>query len=103
MDVHPAVATGVLDVSQAAEAVHEEADAGTSGPNHLRKGFLRDAGYEAFTSAFELGQRQESASKPFFTRIEEMVNQVCLHQSTAGQKKRMKEMGERLVRFQCLL
>src|SRR6266852_3716664 len=102
VDFHPALTAAILDVSKSAEAVHKETYTRTGGPNHLRQGFLVRMRYGGLRSAFELGEQQESARQPLLTGIEEVVDQVCLHQCTAGQKKSLKEVRERLVRVQGL-
>ena len=84
MHFHLTAAAFILEVSHTAETVHKETYAGTSRSNHFGQAFLRRVRYGGFCSAFQLGELQESAGQPLFTAIEEVVNQICLHQHTAG-------------------
>ena len=57
----------VLDEPKLAEAVHEEADAGSRGADHVREGFLADFRDHDFRLAFfsELREQQERAPSRF--------------------------------------
>src|ERR1700722_8239008 len=51
----------IADEAEFAELVHEEADAGTGGPDHLRKGCLADIRDDRLRTTFfsEVGQQQQ--------------------------------------------
>jgi hypothetical protein len=59
----------VADEAELAEFVHEEADAGAGGPDHLGQGFLTDVRADRLRGAFlaEIGQQKQQARQPLLT------------------------------------
>src|ERR1700681_3993471 len=78
----------VIDETKLAKLVHEKADTGSGGADHLRQCFLIDARTDRLRVAFlpEIGQQQEQARKPLLARIEQLVNQVLLDSDVPGQE-----------------
>ncbi len=62
----------VADEAQLAKLVHEMADSGSSGADHLRQRFLTDMRIDRLRAAFlaEIREQQEQPRKPPFARIE---------------------------------
>ena len=56
-------AAGVVDKAELLELIHEMTDPGPGCAEHLRKGFLIDAGTQSFDRVFlaKMGHKQESA------------------------------------------
>ena len=70
----------VFDEAEAAELVHEEADSGTGGTDHLRQRLLADRGNYCLGLAFlsEISQQQEGSSESFLAGVEELVYEILL-------------------------
>src|SRR6476620_4025163 len=68
----------VLNESKVSELVHEEVDARTRRPDHLRKRFLRDLRYPSLRSRLIAVPReqQQHPRQPLFTGVEEMIDEV---------------------------
>jgi len=68
----------IADETELAEFVHEEADAGTGGADHLRQYFLADLNLDRPRAAFlaEVRQQQQKPRQPFLARIEQLIDQV---------------------------
>lgn len=62
----------IADEAQPAKLVHEIADPGSGGPDHLSQCFLTDARADRLRAAFlaEVREQQQQPSKPPLTRIE---------------------------------
>jgi hypothetical protein len=77
----------VFDEAEFAKAIHEEADPGPGGPDHLRQGFLGDLGDQAFRFArhAELRHQEENPGQPLFAGVEKLVHQVSLRAHTPGE------------------
>ena len=62
----------VLNKAELAKAVHEETDAGPSGADHLRQGFLRDLRNQSFwfTRLTKLRQQQKNSRQTLFAGVE---------------------------------
>src|ERR1700737_3723677 len=71
----------VADEAQFAKLVHEMADSGSSGADHLPQRFLTDVGIYLRRAAFlsEMGEQQEQPRKPPLARIEQLVDQILLN------------------------
>ena len=90
----------IADEAELAEFVHEEADAGTGGADHLRQCFLAHLNLDRMQAAFlaEVGQQQQKPRQPLLARIEKLVDQVRFDSVVARQQVRHEEFGEaRLV------
>src|ERR1017187_10244555 len=81
-------ATVVFDKAEFAKAIHEEADTGTSGPDHLCQSLLRDGRDEAFVSTrlTKFRQQQENPGQTLFARVEKLINKIGLGSHTPGQQ-----------------
>jgi len=71
----------VIDETQLAKFVHEEADAGSRRPNHFRKRLLTENDWNDGRVSFLpiVRKKQEQASKPLLARIEELIDYVFLN------------------------
>ena len=86
--------------TQFAKAIHKEANAGASGADHVRQGFLSNGRNKGLRSTWfaELGHQQENPRKAFFAGIEELIDKIGLGSHAAGQKELEEYVGEcRLV------
>jgi hypothetical protein len=88
--------TVVLDESQFAEAIHEEADSGAGGANHLCQGFLADFGNHGLWSPVfaELGEQQQGACQALFAGVEELINQIFLETNVTDQQVGHEHVGK---------
>src|ERR1051326_4171038 len=73
-------AAGVVNEAQLPEAVHKEADARTSCPDHLGQSFLADLGNYSFRNAFlaKMREQQQHAGQPLFAGVEKLVDKIFL-------------------------
>src|ERR1700757_2026482 len=71
-------AAGIVNEAQLPESVHEEADTGSSGPNHFGQRLLADLGDNSFGNAIlsKVREQQQDARQPFFTGVEQLVDQI---------------------------
>ena len=78
----------VLNETQFAEAVHEEADAGAGCAYHLGQCFLAHLGNHRFRCALfaELREQQQRPGQPLLAGIEKLVYQVFLDAGVTGEK-----------------
>src|ERR1700689_1922916 len=78
----------VIDEAQFTKFVHEKADAGSGSADHIGQCLLTDVWTDRLRSAFlaEIRQQQEQARKPPLARIEQLVDQILLDPSVAGQE-----------------
>ena len=83
-------ATVVFDKAVVAKAVHEEADAGPSGADHFRQGFLGDRWNQRFrfSRLTKLRQQQESSGQALFAGVEKLIDKIGLGSHTAGPNHR---------------
>ena len=84
----------IADEAQPAKLVHEIANAGSRGPDHLCQCFLTNVRADRLRAAFlaEIGEQQQQSSKPPLARIEELVDQVLLNPTVPGQEIRHEEL-----------
>jgi hypothetical protein len=89
----------VLDETELAKAIHEEADARASGAYHFGEGFLGDGGDKGFGLAgfTEFGHEKEGAGEALFAGVEELVDEVGLGLHAAGEEETKEEVRERVV------
>ena len=89
----------VFDEAELAEAVHEEADAGAGGADHLGQGLLGDLGDQGlrFAGLAELGHQQQDAGQALFAGVEELIDKIGLGAHAAGQQERQEEIGEGML------
>jgi hypothetical protein len=62
----------VFNQAELAKAIHEEADAGPGGADHLRQSFLRDGRKQVFrfTRLPEFGHQQQDSRQASFAGVE---------------------------------
>src|ERR1700733_13437406 len=89
----------VFDEAEFAKAIHEEADPGPGGPDHLCQGFLGDLRDQAFRFAWhaELRHQEENPGQPLFAGVEKLVHQVSLGAHAASKEKLKEKIGERVL------
>ena len=65
--------------------------------DHVGKGFLADLGDNRLGLALlaEIGQEQQHAGKPFFRRVEQLIDQVFFHAGVAGEDVGNEDLRER--------
>jgi hypothetical protein len=78
--------TVVIDEAKFAKLVHEKADTGSGGADHLCQSFLTNPQTDRLRAAFlsEISQQQQQARKPPLARIEELIDQVLLNPAIAA-------------------
>jgi hypothetical protein len=93
MDADAAV---VFDKAELAEAIHEEADAGAGGADHLCQSFLRDGRKQVipFTRLTKLGQEQENSRQTPFAGVEKLSDKIGLGSHAPRQQKPQVHFGE---------
>jgi len=79
----------IANETELAKAVHEEADTGPGGTDHIRQCFLGDGRNEGLRLAgtAEFGHQQENPRQAFFTGIEELIDKIGLGSHAAGQQE----------------
>src|ERR1035437_6088449 len=79
----------VFDEAELAEAIHEEADAGAGGADHLRQSFLRDGRNQMFWLIWftEFRKNQKNSRQAPFAGVKKLVDKICLGSHTLDQKK----------------
>src|ERR1017187_10071717 len=84
----------VYDETELAKSIHEEADAGAGGADHLRQSLLRDLGNVLFRLArlAEFRHQQQDPRQTFFARVEKLIDQVGLNAHAALQQELQKEV-----------
>jgi hypothetical protein len=89
----------VFDKAVLAKAIHEEADAGAGGADHLGEGLLGDLGNERFGFAWlaELRHQQQDAGKALLAGVEELVDEIGLGPHSAGEQELEEEVGEAML------
>src|ERR1051326_6671125 len=72
------VAAGIVNETQFSKTVHEKAYPGTSSANHFCQSLLADFSDYGFRHAFfaKMSEHKKDARQPFFTGIEQLVNQI---------------------------
>jgi hypothetical protein len=80
----------VIDQAQFSKFVHEKTHARPGRSDHLRKRLLADFCYDRLRPTFlaEIRQQQKSPRQTFLARIEELIDQVLLDTTVAGQEMR---------------
>src|ERR1700730_8086197 len=86
----------VADEAQLAKLVHEMADSGSGGADHLCQRFLTDVGTDRLRAAFltEIGEQQKQPRKPPLKQIEQLINQDLLDPAVPGQEIRHEQLGK---------
>src|SRR3984885_2210222 len=86
----------VFDEAELAKAIHEEADPGPRGPDHLRQGFLGDLRNQTFRFArhAKLRHQEKNPGQTLFAGVEKLVDQVSLRAHTPGKEKFEEQIGE---------
>ena len=79
----------VFDKAELAESIHEEADAGPSGADHLCQSFLRDRWNQAFrfTRLAEFGQQHKNSRQTSFAGIEKLIDEISLGSHAPDQQE----------------
>jgi hypothetical protein len=85
MDFDAAV---VVNKPQFSKFVHEKSHPGPGRTDHLRKRLLADVREDRlrFVVLAKIRQQQEHPGKPFLTRIEQLIDEICLDADGARQK-----------------
>jgi len=93
MDLDAAV---VFDEAELTKAIHEEADAGPGGADHLRQSLLCDPRNEAlrFTGLTKFGHQQENPRQTLFAGVEKLIDKIGLGSHTSGQQEFQEPFGE---------
>src|SRR5476649_203644 len=86
----------VTDESKLAEFVHESANAGSGGADHLRQCFLTDIHQNRLRAAFlsEMRKQKEKARESLLARIKLLVDQVFFNSAVACQEIRHEQLGK---------
>jgi hypothetical protein len=89
-------ATVVVDKAELAKPIHEEADAGPGGSDHLCQSLLRDWRNQMFRfSRFaKFGEEKENSGQTFFTGVEKLVDKIGLGSHASGQQKFQIKFGK---------
>src|SRR3984893_11206551 len=97
VDFDAAVAAVVVNEAQFSKFVHEGTHAGSGRSDHIRKGLLADFRKDRlrFVVLAKVRQQQEQPGKPFLTRIEQLIDEVCLDADGPSQKMGNEHLGER--------
>src|SRR5476649_1692444 len=84
----------VTDESKLAEFVHESANAGSGGADHLRQCFLTDIHQNRLRAAFlsEMREQKEKARESSLARIKQLVNQVFFNPTVPCQEIRHEQL-----------
>src|ERR1700730_9291544 len=90
-------ASVVVNKTQFSKFVHEKTHAGPGRSDHLRKRLLADFREDRLRFLFlaKVRQQQEQAGKTFLTRIEQLIDEVCLDADGPIQKMGNEHLGER--------
>src|ERR1035437_11124900 len=82
-------ATVVFNKAELAKAIHEEADAGAGGADHLCQSFLRYGRNEnfRFTGFVEFRHQQENPRQTLFAVVEKLIDKVGLGSHTPCQQE----------------
>ena len=83
--------------AQFSKFVHEKTHAGPGRADHLRERLLADVRDQRLRFVFlaKVRQQQEQAGKTFFTRIEQLIDEVCFDADGPAKKMRYEQLGER--------
>src|SRR3984893_10059504 len=97
VDFDAAVAAVVVNEAQFAKFVHEKTHAGSGRSDHIRKRLLADFRKDRlrFVVLANVRQQQEQPGKPFLTRIEQLIDEVCLDADGPRQKMGSEHLGDR--------
>ena len=89
----------VIDKAEFAKAIHEEADAGPRGTDHLRQGFLRNGRDESFpfSRLAKLRHQQENPRQALFAGVEELIDKIGLSAHAAGQQEFQEPVREGML------
>ena len=96
MDLDAAV---VFDEAELAKAIHEEADAGPGGADHLCQSFLCDPRNQALqlTWLTKFGHQQENPRQSLFAGVEKLIDKIGLGSHAPGQQEFQEHFGERVL------
>ena len=86
----------VLDEAELAKAIHEEADAGAGGADHLRQSFLGDGRNEGFrlTRLAKFGHQEKDSCQALLAGVEELIDQIGLGAHAPAQQEFQVHIGE---------
>ena len=86
----------VIDKAELAKTIHEEADAGAGGADHLCQSFLRDGGNQVFrfSRLAKFGKEQENSRQTPFAGVEKLSDQIGLGSYTPRQQGFQVHFGE---------
>src|ERR1035437_2188518 len=86
----------VTDKPELAKAIHEEADAGPGGADHLCQSLLRDGRNEGFRLPRlpKLRHQQENPCQTLLAGVEQLIDQIGLGPHAAGQQELQEDVGE---------
>ena len=84
----------IFDKPELSKSIHEEADAGAGGADHLGQGFLRNLWNVVFRIArlAEFCHQQQNPRQALFTGVEKLIDQVGLNAHAALQYDLQKEV-----------
>jgi len=79
----------VFDKTELAKAIHEEADSGPGGADHLCESFLRDGRDKGFRlpRLAIFGHQQKNSRQTPLAGVEKLIDQIGLGSHTPGQEK----------------
>jgi len=86
----------VVNEAQFSKFVHEKTYAGPGRADHLRQRLLADFRDHRLRFVFlaKVRQQQEQTSKSFLTRIEQLIDEVCVDADGPAKKMRYEQLGE---------
>jgi hypothetical protein len=92
-------ATVVFNKAELTKAIHEKADTGAAGADHLCQSLLRDGRDERlrFIRFTKFGQQQENPGQTLFAGIEKLIDNVGLDSHTPGQQEFHVHFGEGML------
>jgi hypothetical protein len=89
----------VFDEAELAKAIHEEADAGARGTDHLCQSFLCDGGKQVFRFVrfAEFGHQKKNSRQTPFTGVEKLIDKIGLGSYAADQQEFQVHFGEGIL------
>src|SRR3984893_19479732 len=86
----------IVDKAQLPKSVHKKTDARSRRADHLRQGLLADFCNYRLRRSFlaEIRQQQKNPRQAFLARIEQLIDQVLLDPTVAGQQVRDEQLGK---------
>src|ERR1700732_736938 len=97
VDFDAAVAAVVVNKTEFSKFVHEKTHPGAGRADHIRKRLLADFREDRlrFLVLAKIRQQQEQPGKTFLTRIEQLIDEVCLDADGPREKMGNEHPGER--------